>query len=873
MTKYFDKFKHKTRRQLELAVAEVAASGAFGISGSHKLKTESLAMLSLQAGSIPRRSLIAAIGDAVVKIGRARTLSLGLVEAHPATHKLVLDTTSLVTHKKMAGILSELGLQTPQVATATTTHGTKFYVANSSNIEYLPSATSLSFTYEDADNGGGNEPVAFSQSPSAPGTPGATTPRNSRFGNFSSPNYLTTNLDSETPIPHTFAVIVEVQSLLRDVSTLQIDFALEVGTVWPVSSDGLTTTERFLIGNLQWLCLFLDPDFFIPAENSKHSVRKPLSPQELSERTRNYRLANVNQLAMGVDAPVDVVGAGGSLAVVEAGLYVYVLPILLPSHLPALILLVNGSLAHNLRARFYCGSKAESMLYQLPAVRTPPLIANSVVDKPIFVNRVWNDSIHYVITFPKKYVAIGTEHMINVKLIPLVKDVIIKRIRFNVLERITYISRDLSKEYSYDTLDPTGALTMFPRLRPPKSRERVVSLCELKTKAKRGQLGQVPFKEDIIKCPENNLLYLCYEPELKRQGGCCEEGGLIASPIDITVALPFLTTKFDMLGDNTTSIGVRDTRLSTMPSSGPRRSSVPNALNYSPDVIPGRTLGTTSVSKAVYPDLNFRHIQINHRLQVCFRISKPESNDSGKMHHYEVVVDTPLILLLAKCPEDSMQLPLYAELEVRSLGVSVAPITNLDNFGFDDQLPSFDEAIRTERSNSLVDEDSGYTRGITPDVLPDLVEQPTPLELPDMECGGLYFGDISRSSFDLSRSPLSRLPPPPLTAPRFGGTLHPPSYSLVDEIIAPDQSSGVATNISDGSTATTTLALDAPLDPLETLDAPLEPSTTNNTLVGDGVNDDETKSIDTGFFEQRLPLLQHYLLETISRSRGPATTA
>ncbi|KAK7676044.1 hypothetical protein QCA50_021013 [Cerrena zonata] len=127
--------------------------------------------------------------------------------------------------------------------------------------------------------------------------------------------------------------------------------------------------------------------------------------------------------------------------------------------------------------------------------------------------------------------------------------------------------------------------------------------------------------------------------------------------------------------------------------------------------------GYTTVSKALSPDSNFRHIQIHHRLQVCFRISKPDPKDDYKMHHYEVVVDTPLILLSAKCNDDSIQLPKYDEIDLpqpqldqqntnnqgsisfrtpnfEHNGVSIKPLVQDEG----EQLPSFEEAMSAPSS-------------------------------------------------------------------------------------------------------------------------------------------------------------------------------
>ena len=93
--------------------------------------------------------------------------------------------------------------------------------------------------------------------------------------------------------------------------------------------------------------------------------------------------------------------------------------------------------------------------------------------------------------FRKNIFPLGSEHSINVKLIPLVKDVVIKRIKFNISERITYVSKSLSKEYDYDGDDPFHVNAA----NNDRIRERLISVCELKTKNKSSNSNSEPYNE------------------------------------------------------------------------------------------------------------------------------------------------------------------------------------------------------------------------------------------------------------------------------------------------------------------------------------------------------------------------------------------
>ncbi|KAK6459899.1 hypothetical protein DFJ63DRAFT_323881 [Scheffersomyces coipomensis] len=792
------------------------------------------------------------------------------------TKELIKQETSQIISKKLLHILQDLGLQhpIPLKTTNSSPNGSvsksvRVYVANSNDCIYLPPASSASFTYEDVENGGGiirrneneditndeddntnhndqdifnNETCSFSLDDEQQ----QHVPKNlqQKLKSFQSPNYLCTKIDSDLPIPHTFAIIIELSKDSTTIKDLKFEFQSLTNILWPSGDpyNKINTREKFKIGALEWSTNLKNSDYYINTSNSNDIKIRNLTADDLAKRTKEYKLVNIRDLTDGVDSINnskidDFSSSSGTTSsssnssddTFKAGLYVFLLPILLPDHIPSTIISVNGSLQHSLSINF---NKTTDKLnrkikmfsnYNLPMVRTPPSFANSIADKPIYVNRIWNDALHYVITFPKKYISLGSEHVINVKLVPLVKDVIIKRIKFNVLERITYVSKNLSREFDYDSEDP-----YCTRPDNGKIRERVVSLCELKTKVKQSSNSNNnpltdPYKEEIIKCPDNNLLFSCYEPESGIQNNDVDplskksrkkstqpphpnnNETMIASPLDINIALPFLTTKGDKilktstyddefsyvssapgsrkasisvdtsataispsgspsflpsvgtLETNMSHVDLNDTHYNTLPqphpfhlhpshllhqsSTSPLSSSPPTSENiHIPDHIvdessslnlpitrngfnlPPENIsqGYTVVTKALYPDSNFRHVQIHHRLQVCFRISKPDPKDDFKMHHYEVVVDTPLILLSSKCNDQSIQLPRYNEIDVldgssssissstkeisfrtpnySKNGVSIKPLDN--GLDYQEQLPSFEEATTSPAKSS-----------------------------------------------------------------------------------------------------------------------------------------------------------------------------
>nr|CAI6384702.1 CBM_HP1_G0001040.mRNA.1.CDS.1 [Saccharomyces cerevisiae] len=85
---------------------------------------------------------------------------------------------------------------------------------------------------------------------------------------------------------------------------------------------------------------------------------------------------------------------------------------------------------------------------------TPPPVAVSTANKPIYINRVWTDSLSYEISFAQKYVSLNSEVPIKIKLAPICKNVCVKRIHVSITERVTFVSKGY--EYEYDQTDPVA---------------------------------------------------------------------------------------------------------------------------------------------------------------------------------------------------------------------------------------------------------------------------------------------------------------------------------------------------------------------------------------------------------------------------------
>ncbi|CAH6722005.1 putative protoporphyrinogen oxidase [[Candida] jaroonii] len=869
-----DKLFHKVnRRQSDTSVDPLSPSIIINDDDSQSIRTIRNRARSLSMMPNNSHSSLSSKTSKSPIANRSRSKSLNKKQAK----ELIKYETNQVISKKLQSLLNELGLQKPtplkvnQCNSSNLSKNIKIYVANSNNCIYLGPPSSGSSSYEDFENGV-EEPIPPTEEEQleqgdeeeddeatelmdeedvekedlevhqfndyenyAGDLENMPSVLKEKLQHFKSPNYLSTKIDADTPIPHTFGLIIELNKDTA-IQNLIFEFSSITNILWP-SGDPYNKTflrEKFKIGSIDWIKNLKNADFYLNNLNSHDFKFRKLSPNELAKRTRFYRLFKSKNLSedneddelsnvfsnenefddFGEDlsiTPYTSNSANSNGEIYKAGLYIFMLPILLPENIPQTITSINGSLNHFLNVSIHKNSeklnrklKLKSS-YNLPMVRTPPSFANSVADKPIYVNRIWNDSLHYIITFPRKYISLGSEHTINVKIVPLVKDVVIKRVKFNVLERITYVSKNLTKEYDYDGEDP---YYLKPLISKDKQRERVISICELKTKNKPSNSYLEPYKEEVIKCPDNNLLFSCYEPDFTTNDDDDienfkldssnkhdkDKNVMIASPLEINIALPFLTTRNDKIiqtnneedlkhlpRSNPTSrkASIMSTtssdNVNNTPSSPIIGSLETNLLHSHNDIFaidddefltPDQSNlmheishnhskeniqhGFTTIGRALYPDSNYRHIKIHHRLQVCFRISKPDPKDNYKMHHYEVVVDTPLILLSSKCNEESIQLPKYDELQVDS--DPLPPLSPSISFRTPDYHPN--QGVSKKPSQGFVRENgqvSGNGFSIKPwnnhdDSLPSFEEATSPISSPVMR------------SFSVSEDPLSRMP-------------------------------------------------------------------------------------------------------------------
>ena len=353
----------------------------------------------------------------------------------------------------------------------------------------------------------------------------------------------------------------------------------------------------------------------------------------------------------------------------------------------------------------------------IKVIRTPPPISISTANKPIYINRVWTDSLAYEISFAQKYVSLNSEVPIKIKLAPMVKNICIKRIKISITEKVTFVSKNY--EFEYDQVDPVAKDPYNPYyldFASKRKKERNLTLLEVRTKEKGGRA----LREEIVENSYNDnlLAYTTIDAGSDRDGVNMVS---LTEPLTLETKLEF--PKYEDLDRRSAKVippyGV------DLYSNVPNSENVSNENHHRPSVISflsghssmkkGSTeeadepagvydpkfhetkfrtnSGTqvkhhTRINKAkrgLYLDsLHFSNIHSKHKLEIMLRISKPDPDNSQKLRHYEVLIDTPIFLVSELCNSGNMELPTY---HMATTGSSVSNETRLT------PPPTFEEVI------------------------------------------------------------------------------------------------------------------------------------------------------------------------------------
>lgn len=389
--------------------------------------------------------------------------------------------------------------------------------------------------------------------------------------------------------------------------------------------------------------------------------------------------------------------------------------------------------------------KTKGFRYEVPIIRLPPSESETTLNKSIYVNKTWNEAMNYEILFPNKFVRLSCHNAtsdgllspesfdLQIKLMPLCKGLNLKRIRVNVLEKVSFSSKDMKHEYNVGH-DSTK--------RGPKVRS--VTILEVKAKDKSNGVPSRAQKTEIVKnCTNDNLLSNCCTKSKKN-----DKEVVVTDPIKLNCPINFYAADSSGFCDHLYRSLAQTTSTATATNDLPahveeedfsRRDSVSLFSNPLDSFTMQRSRSPTASSlihsiapvgspsqqcepfrpksdradTGLHPDVNtFSHVSVKHRLQICFRVSKPEegpvkNGEQPKVHHYEVIIDTPIIFVSPFCNTGNVDLPTYER--TVSLGRSgsfsvgqvqpdeVAPGPRRGSLfqpaDQEEKLPSFEEAL------------------------------------------------------------------------------------------------------------------------------------------------------------------------------------
>lgn len=517
--------------------------------------------------------------------------------------------------------------------------------------------------------------------------------------------------DIGEPVSHTFAIII---SLTKPTSISTITTKLQSTTkiLWPegIPGDRSTKSQSFEMGQLSWDLNLSNYNYYIPfnAESEESAIDDEGSYSDSDSydtgkfitenriHPKKFQERSVDQITRGPlnsfkkDNDPFIIGNLNSSGSVyyPPGDYIFRLPVLFPPLISESLITQNSSVNYSLRTIVAQKNKLYNLgEHGFNVIRAPPSNAVSTADKPVYVNKVWNDALSYEISFPKKYVTIGANIPIKMKFAPLIKDISIRRIRVNVLEKATYCSKDL--KYEYDEV----SLVKNEGTRKTSVNEKVLPLLEIRTRSR----TELALKEEIVRdlLRDDNLLSSCYKAE-----AATRDDVEIIGQLQIQSYLPFIKpNKY-----NKELQTKNHTLMSTIFNSDKHKAQINKNLTTK-IINQGFKVDTSTYyndfGEGVYPDSeNNKFIQVSHKLQIAIRLSKKD--DSGKLHHYEVMIDTPIFFLNSACVPANVELPAYNDVTPRSNSDINGDDAPQAFYGYHDQLPTFEEAISPMNSPSLI---------------------------------------------------------------------------------------------------------------------------------------------------------------------------
>ncbi|KAI0465302.1 hypothetical protein LJB42_000531 [Komagataella kurtzmanii] len=491
---------------------------------------------------------------------------------------------------------------------------------------------------------------------------------------------------------HSIVVIIKLKKSALLTPKVRIRYQTLVTAFWPLGyidhEDKLIHHECYKVAkDVDWDLSLDEANHFIPfKEDSEYSVSDssgsgdddgtgvfsiPYNNVKTLEllKVSQYQDYDEDKLKM---IPDDETRKGGY--VYKPGYYCFTLSVMIPNVAPESTNLIYSKLQHQVVAQLqknlvsnipepelsysmsprsselsrfnFLRRKSESVELEpetfkadIPVVRLPPPMGTTTFNKSIYVNKVWGNALNYEVLLPQKYVRLTNSNEnatmnLQLKLVPLIKDIQLKRIKINVLERVKYVSKDMTHEYRYGDI---------PNSKTKSQKERKITLFEIRT---RDKSKHESLRTEVIKnCQDDNLLTACFnngDVKSRKMRQKTDEI-VITNPVKVSCPLTFKAA------------------------------------------FPGK-----EQTYGLNPDFTtFTSVVVKHRLQICFRISVPEEGNSEKFHHYEVIIDTPLILISPDCKDDILTLPDYSENPRSGFSLTSTQKDQEDS----DNLPTFEEAV------------------------------------------------------------------------------------------------------------------------------------------------------------------------------------
>lgn len=498
-------------------------------------------------------------------------------------------------------------------------------------------------------------------------------------------------------VAHTFAVIVSLNKTMA-FTTVAAQLQAVSKVQWPngLPSNPNLRAETFELGSIDWNLNLDNYNYYTPlAEDVLID-----DEDELDQCLASSALKIAPQVFQ-TKSPADIMEADylsgkpkddqfvqshlhrdAQAKFYPAGDYVFIVPVLFPATSPESMYTEHSIVYYKLKLLMIENQSKNHITTAdkiVNIVRGPPLRAVTTTDKPIFVNKVWNNVLNYEISFPQKFVRLGSELPIKIKLVPLTKDLCVKRIKVNVQENITYVSKNLCYEYEEKYLNTMNISDrhQLDNIHTPKC----ITLFELRTKEKPSQaVKQYVVKQAADTKHRDNLLSNCFASEAAADPEFVD----IVGPLAVSTYLNFFNC-YKLLRDTGDGY-VRDLQQGLKPilkqNHLVNRKLETRIINSSTEIDTVPTIQEPRTSVGFYPDSsNNKYISVSHKLQIMLRISKQDEADPDKTRHYEIVIDTPVFLLNHLCVSENIELPTY-----ESAVQNGSPLTT-------DHLPTFAEAV------------------------------------------------------------------------------------------------------------------------------------------------------------------------------------